>query len=220
MRLRPKTLSMKADVKCSVLLVDDHPMLLRGLRQLLELDAGFRVVGEAANGEEALQILQGVTPDLVILDLKMPVLDGLETLRRLRYNGFAGKVLLYTVSDHQQDLRNALRLGADGYLLKNARPDQLLRQIHEVLAGRLEISPGLALGSKHLQRPGHKIEVDLTLREKEVLRMIADGLSNKMVGSRLGITEGTVKTHVKSLLQKIGVRSRVEAAVWAMENLK
>lgn len=211
---------MTADAKFSVLLVDDHPLLLRGLRQLLEFDGGFRVVGEASNGEEALALLQGIRPDLVILDLKMPVLDGLETLRRLRNDGFAGKVLLYTVSDHQQDVRNALRLGADGYLLKNARPDLLVRQIRDVLAGRLEISPGISLGSKHLQRPGHKMEIDLTLRETEVLRMIADGLSNKMVGSRLGITEGTVKTHVKSLLQKIGVRSRVEAAVWAMENLK
>lgn len=209
---------MKPDAKYTVLLVDDHPMLLRGLRQLLEFEDDFRVIGEASNGEEALALLQGLTPDLVIMDLKMPVLDGLETLRRLRHSGFAGKVLLYTVSDLQQDVRNALRLGADGYLLKNENPEALVDRIRDVLAGQLELSDGLAPGLCHLQR--RSAGVDLTVREREVLRMIADGLSNKMVGSRLGITEGTVKTHVKSLLQKIGVRSRVEAAVWAMEHLK
>ena len=132
---------MNPDAKCTVLLVDDHPLLLSGLRQLLEFDGGFRVVGEAANGEEALGLLQGLPPpDLVILDLKMPVLDGLETLRRLRHNGFTGKVLLYTVSDHQQDLRNALRLGADGYLLKNARPDLLLGQIRDSRAAGVMVT--------------------------------------------------------------------------------
>lgn len=209
---------MKPDAKHTVLLVDDHPMLLRGLRQLLEHENDFRVIGEASNGEQALALLEGLTPDLVVLDLKMPVLDGLETLRRLRQSGFGGKVLLYTVSDLQQDVRNALRLGADGYLLKNESPEDLLIRIRDVLAGQLELSDGLAPGLRHLQR--RSSGVDLTVREREVLRMIADGLSNKMVGSRLGITEGTVKTHVKSLLQKIGVRSRVEAAVWAMEHLR
>ncbi|HET8731342.1 MAG TPA: response regulator [Moraxellaceae bacterium] len=208
---------MKPDQKHSILLVDDHPLLLRGLRQLLELDGEFEVIGEAANGAEALALVAEHSPDLVILDRKMPVLDGLETLRLLRESGFAGKILLFTVSDLQQDVRNALRLGADGYMLKNEHPDVLLTSIREVLAGRLELSEEVASGLRHRPR---REGIDLTVREREVLQMIAHGLSNKMVGSRLGITEGTVKTHVKSLLQKIGVRSRVEAAVWALEHLK
>ena len=143
---------MKPDAKHSILLVDDHPLLLRGLRQLLEQDGHYRVVGEAANGAEALTLVAEHSPDLVILDRKMPVLDGLETLRHLRESGYSGKILLFTVSDLQHDVRSALRLGADGYLLKNEHPDVLLASIREVLAGGLEISEEVASGLRHRPR--------------------------------------------------------------------
>lgn len=205
----------------TVLLVDDHPLLRQGLRQLLEMEDEFRVVGEAANGEEALAQVATLAPDLVILDNNMPVMNGVETLKRLRQSGFEGKILLYTVSDMEQDVRGALRFGADGYLLKDEKPDTVIRQIHDVLAGNLQVSPALTqVLAQSLRAPAPQALVELTPREKDVVRMIAEGKSNKMVGNKLGISEGTVKTHVKSLLHKIGARSRVEAAVWALENLK
>ncbi|MCC2636461.1 MAG: transcriptional regulator NarL [Moraxellaceae bacterium] len=205
----------------TVLLVDDHPLLRQGLRQLLELEDDFLVIGEAGNGEEALALLPGIAPELIILDNNMPVMNGIETLKRLRQAGFTGKILLYTVSDLEQDVRGALRFGADGYLLKDVKPEIIIQQIRHVLAGSLEVSPSLtAVLAQSLRTPAPQSIVDLTPREKDVLRMIAEGNSNKMVGNKLGISEGTVKTHVKSLLHKIGARSRVDAAVWATENLK
>lgn len=205
----------------TVLLVDDHPMLRRGMRQLLELEDDFEIAGEAENGEEALALLEEVVPDLVILDNNMPVLNGIETLKKLRQRGFPGRILLYTVSDMEQDVRGALRFGADGYLLKDEKPETVIRQIREVLKGNLEVSPALTpVLAQSLRSPAPQNVAELTAREKDVLRMIASGKSNKMIGARLGISEGTVKTHVKSLLHKLGMRSRVEAAVWALENLK
>lgn len=205
----------------TVLLVDDHPLLRQGLRQLLEMEDDFQVVGEAGNGEEALALMATLAPELIILDNNMPVMNGIETLKRLRQSGFQGRILLYTVSDMEQDVRGALRFGADGYLLKDEKPLTVIRQIRDVLGGSLEVSPALTpVLAQSLRAPAPQSLVELTPREKDVLRMIAEGMSNKMVGNKLGISEGTVKTHVKSLLHKIGARSRVEAAVWALENLK
>lgn len=207
----------------TVLLVDDHPMLRRGLRQLLELESDFEVVGEAGNGEEALAQLATLTPALIILDNNMPVLNGLETLKRLRQSGYAGKVLMYTVSDEEADVSGALRQGADGYLLKDMKPEELVQQVRAALAGTLAVSPALTpVLAQSLRAPARSSPptVELTAREKDVLRMLMAGHSNKRVGQKLGITEGTVKIHVKNLLHKLGVRSRVEAVVWGMEHLR
>lgn len=128
-------------------------------------------------------------------------------------------MLVFTVSDAEEDVRDALRLGADGYLLKDMEPERLIEQIREVLQGDLVVSPTLArVMAQALRVTASSSEVDLTERERQVLRMIAGGNSNKMIGRKLGITEGTVKVHVKNLLHKLGLRSRVEAAVWALEN--
>ncbi len=207
------------DSRNSILLVDDHPMMRRGMRQLLELEEDFVVVGEASNGEEALQRVPELQPALILLDNNMPTLNGIETLKRLRQEGYEGKVLVFTVSDAEEDVRDALRLGADGYLLKDMEPERLIEQIREVLQGDLVVSPTLArVMAQALRVTASSPEVDLTERERQVLRMIAGGNSNKMIGRKLGITEGTVKVHVKNLLHKLGLRSRVEAAVWALEN--
>ncbi len=207
------------DSRHSILLVDDHPMMRRGMRQLLELEEDFVVVGEASNGEEALQRVPELQPALILLDNNMPTLNGIETLKRLRQEGYEGKVLVFTVSDAEEDVRDALRLGADGYLLKDMEPERLIEQIREVLQGDLVVSPTLArVMAQALRVTASSPEVDLTERERQVLRMIAGGNSNKMIGRKLGITEGTVKVHVKNLLHKLGLRSRVEAAVWALEN--
>lgn len=211
---------MNAPLSHTLLLVDDHPMMRRGLRQLIELESDLTVVGEANNGIEACELVQRLTPDLVVLDNNMPQLNGVETLKRLRDQGFAGKVLLFTVSDAEHDVRDAMRFGADGYLLKDMEPEYLVDRLREVLHGTLVISPSLtSVLAQALRTPQSTSSLDLTERERQVLRMIATGLSNKMIGNKLGITEGTVKVHVKNLLHKLGLRSRVEAAVWALEHL-
>ncbi|MCW1247241.1 two-component system response regulator NarL [Pseudomonas sp. SAICEU22] len=212
---------MNAPLRHTLLLVDDHPMMRRGIRQMLELEDDLHIVGEASHGEEALALIEPLKPDLVLLDNNMPQMNGIETLRRLRAMDYTGKVLLFTVSDAEDDIRDALRLDANGYLLKDMEPELLIQYIRDALNGALVISPGLTrVMAQALRSPPRQADVELTERERQVLRTIAGGYSNKVIGHKLGITEGTVKVHVKNLLHKLGLRSRVEAAVWAMEHLR
>ena len=212
---------MNTATRHRILLVDDHPMMRHGMRQILELEDDLHVVGEAGNGQEALDQIASLQPDLVLLDNNMPHMNGLETLRRLRAMDYAGKVLLFTVSDAEDDVRDALRLDANGYLLKDMEPELVVEFIRDALHGALVISPGLTrVLAQALRAPQPHAAVELTERERQVLKTIAGGCSNKVIGHKLGITEGTVKVHVKNLLHKLGLRSRVEAAVWAMEHLR
>ena len=212
---------MNAPAPYTLLLVDDHPMMRRALRQLLELEDDLRVIGEAGNGLEALQQVASLQPQLVLLDNNMPEMNGVETLKRLRELNFTGKIVLFTVSDDEADVRDAMRYGADGYLLKDMEPEKLIDQLRAVLQGALVISPALTrVLAQALRSPASASQLDLTDRERQVLKMIASGSSNKVIGNKLGITEGTVKVHVKNLLHKLGLRSRVEAAVWAMEHMR
>lgn len=212
---------MNVAVPATLLLADDHPMMRRALRQLIELESDLVVVGEANNGLEACALVEHLQPDLVILDNNMPELNGVEALKRLREQGYTGRILLFTVSDAEQDVRDAMRFGANGYLLKDMEPELLIDRLREVLAGSLVVSPALTTVLAQALRASHAASsLDLTERERQVLKMIAGGLSNKMIGNKLGITEGTVKVHVKNLLHKLGLRSRVEAAVWALEHLR
>ncbi len=204
-----------------LLLVDDHPMMRRGIRQLIELEDDLDVIGEAGNGAEAIELLAELQPDLILLDNNMPQMNGVETLKKIRDLGYAGKVLLFTVSDSEEDVRDAMRFGADGYLLKDMEPEHLIDQLRRVLQGNLVISPALTpVLAQALRSPQGATQADLTDRERQVLKMVALGNSNKMIGNKLGITEGTVKVHMKNLLHKLGLHSRVEAAVWAMEHLR
>ncbi|MET1077629.1 MAG: two-component system response regulator NarL [Pseudomonas sp.] len=212
---------MNSPARHRILLVDDHPLMRRGMRQLLDLEEDMEVVGEASHGVQALEQVAALQPELVLLDNNMPQMNGLETLRRLRELQFKGKVLLFTVSDAQDDIRDALRLDADGYLLKDMEPELLIQLIRDALHGTLVISPALTrVLAQALRAPVGSSPIDLTERERQVLKMIAGGNANKVIGHKLGITEGTVKVHVKNLLHKLGLRSRVEAAVWAMEHMR
>lgn len=195
-------------------------MMRRGLRQLIELEADFQVIAEASNGIEVCKLLLNYRPDLILLDNNMPGLNGVETLRRLRDMNFPGKVVLFTVSDSEYDVQKAMRYGADGYLLKDMEPEQLIEQLREVMQGQLVVSEALSKVLAGILRPSKESSVLLTERELQVLQMIAVGLSNKMIGNKLGIAEGTVKVHVKNLLGKLGMRSRVEAAVWLLKHRK
>ena len=204
-----------------LLLVDDHPMLRRGMADLLSLEMDIHVAGEANHGVEALNFLQETSVDLIVLDYNMPVMNGIETLKAIRERQIEGKVLLFTVSDNIKDFQDALALGVDGYLLKDMEPDEIVGNIRRILRGELVISPALApILAAAIRKPVQpESNPDLTERELQVLYMIRDGMSNKMIGNKLGIAESTVKVHVKHILAKISLRTRVEAAVWAVENL-
>ncbi len=202
-----------------LLLVDDHPMIRRGLADLLGFENNISVVAEANHGEEALAYLANHSVDLIVLDNNMPVMNGLETLKKIRERETEGKVLLFTVSDNSKDVKDALQLGVDGYLLKDMEPEDIIKDIHKILRDELVISPSLAPILAQAMRKHAKSadNFDLTEREQQVLQMIAEGLSNKMIGNKLGIAESTVKVHVKHILGKVGLRTRVEAAVWAVQ---
>ena len=205
-----------------LLLVDDHPMLRRGLCDLLSLESDVKVVAEANHGQEALDYLQDHDVDLVVLDHNMPVMSGIETLKQIREQHIQTKVLLFTVSDSGDDIQEALQLGADGYLLKDMEPEQIIIDVRRILRGELVISPSLApILAQAMRKPSvDDITSDLTSREMQVIQMIAEGMSNKMIGNKLGIAESTVKVHVKHILNKTGLRTRVEAAVWAVNHLE
>ena len=204
-----------------LLLVDDHPMLRRGISELLSLEDDVKVVGEASNGQEALDFLEKNTVDLVILDHKMPILTGIETLREIKARNIQIKTVLFTVSDSGEDVQEALKLGVDGYLLKDMEPELIIIDIRKILRGELVISPNLAsILAQTLRTPSiEDIASNLTSRELQVIQMIAEGLSNKMIANNLDIAESTVKVHVKHIVSKTGLRTRVEAAVWTVNHL-
>lgn len=218
-----ETMADNKETPASILLIDDHPLLRRGITQLLDMEDDMVLAGEASNSEDGIRLANELDPDLILLDLNMPGVDGLETLRWLRDGGVASRIVIFTVSDHEEDVVSALRAGADGYLLKDMEPEELVEQLHQAAVGKMVISDRLtallADALRHQQSPekGQPDFTSLTPRERDILRHIAQGLSNKMVARRLDISEGTVKVHVKHLLKKLGLRSRVEAAVWAVQ---
>lgn len=204
-----------------ILLVDDHPMLRRGMADLLNLEPDFEVIADVGSGEEAMTYLQDQEVDLIILDQNMPGLSGLETVKQIRDQGNQAKILMFTVSDSGDDIHQALKLGVNGYLLKDMQPEQVALDIRKALRGELVVSSRLAaVLAQALRTPNlDDIVSNLTSRELQVVKMIAKGQSNKMIGNHLGISESTVKVHVKHILNKTNLRTRVDVAVWAVNNL-
>ncbi|QJD58265.1 two-component system response regulator NarL [Pseudomonas sp. gcc21] len=205
-----------------ILLVDDHPMMRRGLRDLLAMEPDLDPAGEAGNGVDAIRLAHELEPDLILLDLNMPGMGGLEILRQMRLEQIDARIIFFTVSDDHDDVLEALRSGADGYLLKDMDAEQLVEQIRLAALGKLALSAELTmvLADAIRSRPEAEApepQAHLTRRERDVLRQIAKGQSNKMIARELDISEGTVKVHVKRVLNKLGMRSRTEAAVWVVE---
>jgi two-component system nitrate/nitrite response regulator NarL len=209
-----------------VLLIDDHALVRTGIGELMQ-SRGVQVVAAVSSGEEGIRRASELFPDIVLLDVKMPGMGGVETLKRLRAGGFTAPVVMLTMSREDEDLRAALRAGARGYLLKDIEPEDLVPALEAVLRGDNVIDQemvgtlarivGSDAGAKsEAPRPAHPF-AELTPRELEILDRIADGSSNKVIARALSITDGTVKLHVKSILRKLGMRSRVEAAVAAVE---
>ena len=203
--------------KLKVLIIDDHPLMRRGIQQLVELEEGFEVVGGAGNGSEGINLALQTSPDLIILDLNMKGLSGLDTLKALRAEDIDARIVILTVSDAKNDIFTLIDAGADGYLLKDTEPDTLLSQLKRIAQGEVILSDSIK--NLLLERQSSQSPIDsLTDREIDVLRLVATGLSNKQIAGQLFISEETVKVHIRNLLRKLNVHSRVAATVLYFEH--
>ncbi|MFN4148461.1 MAG: response regulator [Rhodocyclaceae bacterium] len=210
------------DERIRVLLADDHTLFRKGLAELLEKRGPIHIAGIAGNGDEALKLLEREPFDVVITDLNMPPQGGLALLRQIRAMGWRGPMLVLTVSDDQEDLASALAAGAQGYLLKDMEPDDVVDAVQRAMRGETVVAPAMTLKLVNLlQGGGQPQKADalqqLTAREREILDYLAQGLSNKAIGRALDISHDTVKLHVRHILAKLNLTSRVEAAVFAVE---
>lgn len=207
-----------------VLIVDDHALFRRGLQMVLEGESDIDVVGEAADGHEAVELAERTTPDVVLMDVRMPRRSGIEATRAIKDTLPSARILMLTISDEEADLYEAIKAGASGYLLKEISIDEVAAAVRAVHKGQSLISPSMA--SKLLnefaamvKRQDERTQVPgprLTERELEVLRLVAKGMNNRDIGAELFISENTVKNHVRNILEKLHLHSRMEAVVYAV----
>jgi DNA-binding NarL/FixJ family response regulator len=202
-----------------LLVIDDHALFRRGLIGLLEDMPEFKVVGEAGNGREALQVLETVQADVLLVDVNMPVMDGIETVEEVRKRNLPVRILLLTISQHEDDLLGGIRAGADGYLLKSTEPEELRKALLQVAQGQGVLSPevtGPVLRALARQPIGFGQPL-LSEREQDVLNCLADGDTTSQIAVKLFISENTVKTHVRHILEKLEASNRTEAVSKAMQ---
>lgn len=203
------------------MIADDHSMIREGLKQLLELEGNFEVIAEANDGEECLQIINSLNPDVLLLDINMPKKDGLEVLQELKKKCPKMKVLVLTVHNEVEYLMKAMDIGINGYLLKDSESAKLKKAIMTVIRGETYIQPDLIpmMNSKmkSMKNDHDKLE-SLTKRELDVLKNLSVGMYNKEIATKLDISERTVKNHVSNIFKKIGVSDRTQAAVFAIRN--
>jgi DNA-binding NarL/FixJ family response regulator len=198
-----------------VLIADDHTILREGLQRILRENPALTVVGEATTGEEAVTLALELLPDVVLMDVTMPHMSGIEATRRIRLVRPETRILMLTVSDRDEDLLSALKAGARGYLLKNAEAREVMDALQRVHAGEAIVPPAL-VGRVLDELATPTTPEALSPRETEVLGLVAEGLANKEIAATLSISENTVKTHVRHILDKLGLRSRTEAAAYAV----
>jgi two-component system nitrate/nitrite response regulator NarL len=206
----------------SVVIADDHPLARAGIRSVLEEDESFVVVGEAADGQEAFELCSELQPHLLLLDINMPRLNGLEAVRKIRMAYPRIHVVMLTVSDDVKDLFTAIQFGAQGYLLKNMEPDDWIQYLHALLGENVEVSREIANRLLYRFRTGNTSDEpgpgSLTPREREILSWVAAGETNKQIAHRLVIAENTVKNHIKNLLEKLQLDNRVQLAAYAVRH--
>jgi len=206
-----------------VLVIDDHTLFREGLEGLL-VRRGIEVVGSLGDGQEGMRLAHELAPDVLLLDMRMPGMDGLAILRQLQQEGFDHPIAMLTTSSDERDLVEALRNGARGYLLKDMEPDELVVALRDIVVGKTVVAPNLTHVLARVVKGDTPPEPEsspingLTPRETEILGLLAEGQSNKVIARNLGISDGTVKLHVKAILRKLGIHSRVEAAVIAVEH--
>jgi DNA-binding NarL/FixJ family response regulator len=204
-----------------VMIADDHSMIREGLKQLLELEGDFEVIAEACDGVDCLEKLKTVVPDILLLDINMPNMNGLEVLQKMKDMKMKVKVLVLTVHNEVEYLLKAVDIGVDGYIMKDAESAELKKAINCIMQGETYIQPSLvpALNSRLVSRDIDKEKINsLTKRELEVLIEVANGMFNKEIATSLNISERTVKNHISNIFKKIDVSDRTQAAVFAIKN--
>ncbi len=206
------------DKQTRVLLVDDSPVLRVGLRRTLEVAPGITIVGEAGSGNEALAMIESLQPDLVILDCQLPDISGVEVARTVQLKSLQTKILAFSIHDDEALVRGMLDAGAVGYLLKDESPETIIDAVHSATDGRSWFSPAVAARLAERVRRESLVELRLTKRETQVLRQLACGKANRAIAAELRITERTARFHLRNIYDKIGARSRAEAAVWAVHH--
>jgi two-component system nitrate/nitrite response regulator NarL len=219
---RTRTDTPRTGVPVRIMVIDDHTLFRRGVRALLEQENGLQVVGDAADPVDGAKVAAATQPDVILLDLHMPGISGMEAIPTLREAAPEARIVMLTVSEDAEDLMACLRAGASGYLLKNIDGEFLVDAIRRAARGESTMSPHM---TSKLVRELHAVsqaggarKAPLSPREQEILRLVAGGASNKEVARALGVAESTVKIHVQHILRKLGLSSRVQAAVYAAEN--
>jgi DNA-binding NarL/FixJ family response regulator len=205
--MMPAQENVSAAAQATVLVVDDHVLVRTGVANIISHEPDLQVIAEAANGVEAIAAFERYRPDVTLLDLRMPVMEGVEAVRQIRQRDPAAKVIVLTTYDTDEDITRALKAGAKAYVLKDISASALIACIHDVLAGKTYLAPTAAA-----KLAEGVARVQLTPRELSTLRLVADGRSNKEIANELRISERTVKTHLGHLFEKLGVTSRTEAA--------
>lgn len=221
---------------CKVSIVDDHALFRRGVADIIRQEQGYVVLAEYASGADFLQDLPEQYPDVLLLDLQMPNESGLEILKHIRQTDQELKVIILTACEDEQVVIDAIQLGANGFLPKDTLPEVILQKLHDVLDGQIILhGQGVNILARQVRRVQPQLSetesweidqqeqqdlADMTARERETLLLIAKGLNNKLIARELGISDGTVKVYVKSLLRKLNVHSRLELSVWAHQHLK
>ena len=209
----------------TIMIADDHVLMREGIKQLLELEEDIDVIAQAGDGEEAVEIALEYNPDVILLDINMPKMNGVDVLRRLKDLGVESKVIMLTIHEDKEYLFETMKIGAKGYVLKDSDADSLIKAIRDVHDGNTYIQPSIASllvegmnkNDKELNKDLLKIEA-LTKREYEALTLIAEGLNNRDIADKLYISEKTVKNHVSSIFKKIQVNDRIQAAIFAFKN--
>jgi two-component system nitrate/nitrite response regulator NarL len=203
-----------------ILLIDDHPLFRKGLAQLVAAGDGLALAGDVGDGASGVALALELQPELVLIDLHMKPMNGIDTLRALKAGGVRGRCIILTVSDDERDVLEAMRAGADGYLLKDMEPEELTLQLQRAAAGAVVLGSSVAglLAQALAAPPAAPEAVDFTEREREILALLAAGRSNKEIARVLGISDATVKVHIKHVLRKLNLKSRLEAAVWALQH--
>lgn len=206
----------------SILIADDHSIVREGLKQLLDLEENFKVVGQASNGVETIEKVKQLNPDVLLLDINMPVMNGIVALKKIKEEGLKTNVVILTLHEDREYLLETMQIGATGYILKDSDSATLYKAIRDAYNGESYIQPKLAAELvKEFNKPkGVKLkpENELTHREFEVLSLIAEGRNNKEIAEELFISEKTVKNHVSSIFRKINVSDRTQAAIYAFKN--
>ncbi|WP_334320571.1 two-component system response regulator NarL [Gilliamella apicola] len=212
-------------IKSSILLIDDHPMLRNGVKQLIHTVNHFEIVGETGSGIEGIKLAEELDPDIILLDINIHDVNGLDILRALREKNISSRIIMFTVSNAKEDIITALKIGADGYLLKDMEPEDFIKALQDISIGKVIMDDAISHiilnymrhGDEPTTKPIHDVNL-LTPREHEIFDLLVQGLSNKLIAKDLDIVESTVKVHIKSIFKKLNFKSRMEMTVWYLQS--